>query len=535
MADISQSTDDQITLVVDGHSLQCGRDVLRKASPYFEAMFNSDMMESTANCVNLKGASYESVELLIQFANNQDISITWDNVYALLETACMYQFSNVSDKCSSFLLKHLGTSNCLRSMYLADVLSLKNLYNQAKRWAVWFFEEVTQQDDFMQMDIRALTDYLSCEYLQTSSEANVLWCVLRWIEYDKDERLGQLPVILKLVRFELIASNEIQEVIEMCPIVKSNAEIQNMLKEYFKMAAVADFKKDPRGIPLRLGIVGGNHTPLENGDVQPNLSVQYLDPDQGLLQELCSLKNVFSNSKQINGSKACVIGKDLYVTGGEAKLGHNQWFYDVWKFDSISEQWEIITQLRQPRRHHGLCVWDESFYLVGGFGRHRLVLDSVEKYNTKTGQWIKCAALLTPQYSAAAAVCNDKLYVIKHDIQCYEPTLDYWIHLKIPLPFENGLHCAMTRGKVIYLTGQYILDLLEFDTVAKKFSKRGKFRKALGSACIVQDTIFVVAGEECNVIESFDLISGKFDEVLHLDYYLNNHNAVTIPIFPKFS
>ena len=48
------------------------------------------------------------------------------------------------------------------------------------------------------------------------------------------------------------------------------------------------------------------------------------------------------------------------------------------------------------RSDDGKCV-----YLVGGFGRHRVMLDSVVRAELATGEQRDCAALDTPLYRSA--------------------------------------------------------------------------------------------------------------------------------------
>ena len=51
-------------------------------SPYFYAMFTSDVLESRQNSITLKSMYPKSVELLIEFAYTAQIRITEGNVHA---------------------------------------------------------------------------------------------------------------------------------------------------------------------------------------------------------------------------------------------------------------------------------------------------------------------------------------------------------------------------------------------------------------------------------------------------------------------
>ncbi len=49
-------------------------------------------------------------------------------------------------------------------------------------------------------------------------------------------------------------------------------------------------------------------------------------------------------------------------------------------------EWDVVSQLPQPRRHHSAVAWDHHLYLIGGVGRHRVILENVERFNTEIGQ-----------------------------------------------------------------------------------------------------------------------------------------------------
>ncbi len=42
----------------------------------------------------------------------------------------------------------------------------------------------------------------------------------------------------------------------------------------------------------------------------------------------------------------------------------------------------VSRRLLSSRRHHSLCVYEEFIYLIGGYGKHRIILDSVDRYDT---------------------------------------------------------------------------------------------------------------------------------------------------------
>lgn len=74
------------------------------------------------------------------------------------------------------------------------------------------------------------------------------------------------------------------------------------------------------------------------------------------------------------------------MSGGELKLGRNKWHSKLLKYDSFNREWTELSDMPHPRRHHSMVAWGKHIYLIGGFGRHRIMLDSVDRYDTQIGK-----------------------------------------------------------------------------------------------------------------------------------------------------
>lgn len=79
----------------------------------------------------------------------------------------------------------------------------------------------------------------------------------------------------------------------------------------------------------------------------------------------------------------------MYVIGGEFVLGHSNFNNSMWRYDTFTKSWHLAGRLKNPRRHHTVCVMDDDIYLIGGIGRFRVALRSVERFNTQTGNYLQ--------------------------------------------------------------------------------------------------------------------------------------------------
>lgn len=116
-----------VTLVAEGRQFPVHKVVLVSSSPYFRAMFNGTMSESSQELVNLPAVQSSALRQLIEYIYSGEVEVTEENVQSLLPAANLLQLSWVRDSCCRFLQSHLHPSNCLGIRSFGK-LSFKILY-----------------------------------------------------------------------------------------------------------------------------------------------------------------------------------------------------------------------------------------------------------------------------------------------------------------------------------------------------------------------------------------------------------------------
>ena len=84
-------------LSVEEKTFKCHKNVLAGSCPYFDAMFASEMVETTMQEIQLHEISAEAMELLIDYCYTAQITIEERNVQQLLPAACLLQVENSDD------------------------------------------------------------------------------------------------------------------------------------------------------------------------------------------------------------------------------------------------------------------------------------------------------------------------------------------------------------------------------------------------------------------------------------------------------
>lgn len=522
-----------ITLIVGEKKIACHKAKLSESSSYFQAMFNSNMLESKAANVELKDVQAHLVRKLVQYCYSHELDLTDANVGDILSTASMYQFLPVISECTQYLSSNLRIDNCLTAMFLADTCTVNQLYREAKRHALWYFNEVVQQADFLNMSVDSLRDYLNNDMLATN-EVGVVNAIIRWTTFDGPSRTKHAASLLSQVRLTSMSQDELVEVGQL-ELVKSNPECVRLVGQNLTRVGEENEKnhsRRTRGVPQQLWVVGGEISADE--DRQFIRDVKQYNTETDKFETVTAVPPW--KQGEVKGAKACLVGKDLYVIGGETCLGRSQWHYDVWRYDTFGECWDVVSRLRQPRRHHGVIVFGTHIYVVGGFGRYRVVLDSVDRFDTVSREWNNLPDLIQPVFSAAACLCRNTLFVIKHDIQYFVPGQSQtWTAMHMPWPFEIGIHSAVSVDEHIYLVGQYIPQLMRFNTVTRELIDLGRFKSSSGPLCLCNGKIYSVGGgNDGELVESFDREKGEFAVVSELQNCWCNTNVVAAPVFPQF-
>lgn len=639
--------DTDVVLAVENRCFYCNRSRLARSSPYFEAMFNSQMIESQAEIIELKGVCYRSVKALINFVNNGSFPDVSEDVLPLLEAAIMYQFDAVRDRCVEYLQSTVTIANCVEMMHLGDRFGLSALHLQAKQTALWNFSLVVGTREFLDWPRSALIDYLSHEDLNVPSEPMVLQSIAKWIDHDIESRLPSLDEeLISVVRFSAINLRDLKTVahdplVLSCPwlrrviheiwnikfhqyleerhlvgvssrsitplssispaetteedsvvqeagsqdcvsnlplnkadsvsvnlnavrIKRDSANGENTSIKAAGCAVVMAAIKVERVVALRLLTAGPRSVPaipsviLYNKYDRSKLpTLMGYDYDQKSLLELGTMTKAVQDYYVAFGFKAVAVENFVYIVGGEFLIGYGNWNYSVWRFNTFTKMWAFLVRLREPRRHHAVCVLDDYLYLIGGTSRFRVLTDRVEKLQLSTGNWSDASCLPKVIHTAVCTTHQGKIYIVEAGVYCYNPNLDKWCCFEMPCQLRTiVLNAVVSHSTGIYLVGCNSGELIRYvpessdgdiDEVDEKdkavsygekwFQLVGNFSHPTVNACIVKDKIYAFSNTDFLVVESYSIVDHAFAIEMESDdpKYRGASNAHGCFSLPKYS
>ena len=111
---------------------------------------------------------------------------------------------HICDMCADHMIQELHTSNCIAVYQFASFHNCRELKMKAKEFVMDHFSEIEQHNDLMLLGFDDIAELIADDNLNVKEEETVYDAIIRWIEYDLEERSIFLPKLLQLVRLSLI-------------------------------------------------------------------------------------------------------------------------------------------------------------------------------------------------------------------------------------------------------------------------------------------------------------------------------------------
>ncbi|XP_006011628.1 kelch-like protein 40 [Latimeria chalumnae] len=508
-------------LKIKEKELPCHRLVLAACSPYFRAIFLSDLEESKKREVNLEDVDPEVMSSIVNYIYTSEIEINDQNVQDIFAAASMFQIPSIFTVCVSFLQKRLGLSNCLAIFRLGLMLDCPRLAVAARDFICNRFSLVVRDEDFLGLSPDELVAIISSDALNVETEEAVFEAVMKWFQKDQQNRTKLLPGVLESIRFRLMPKEYLQNKVEKLEAIKSNPELLQKLQmvKDAQEGKLPDVKKkaagedDKEGEDLLPAILNDN---LRFGMFMKDLllmisntgTVAY-DPEGNE----CFFANLTS---QIPKNHSSLVTKEnqIFVAGGlyydednkEDPL--NSYFL---QFDHLDSDWLGMPPLPFPRCLFGMGEAEKSIYVIGGkeLKDGEQVLDTVACYDRQSFKWGESDPVPYPVYGHSAVSYNDLVYILGgkgDDKKClnkvcvYDPKKFEWKELA-PMKTARSLFGATVhKGKIYIATGVTDSGLTNsvevYDTATNKWSAGTDFIQERSSLSLVSlaGTLYAVGG-----------------------------------------
>ena len=179
-----------VTLVVEGgKEIKAHRIILSKASPFFERLLNTDMMEGREGVIHLQHCSPRLMEAVLEFIYSGRVQILPEDAEEMMIAADFFLLPNLIKIAWQSLI--MTTSNCLSTFFFAEQWHLEELIDKSNKFICANFAAVVNSEEFMNLSVEEVDRWIS-------SDAVNFNIVVRWVDYDKDKRGGNLEDLFPL-------------------------------------------------------------------------------------------------------------------------------------------------------------------------------------------------------------------------------------------------------------------------------------------------------------------------------------------------
>uniref|UniRef100_A0A8C4SIK2 Kelch-like family member 7 n=1 Tax=Erpetoichthys calabaricus TaxID=27687 RepID=A0A8C4SIK2_ERPCA len=509
-----QKTLCDVILVVSERMIPAHRIVLAAASQFFNLMFTSNMLESKAYEVELKDAEPDIIELLVEFAYTARISVNSNNVQSLLDAANQYQIEPVKKMCVDFLKEQVDASNCLGISVLAECLDCPELKATADDFIYQHFTEVYKTDEFLQLDVKRVTQLLNQDTLTVRAEDQVYDAAVRWLKYDEPNRQQYMVDILAKVRFPLVSKNFLSKTVQAEPLIQDNPECLKMVISGMRYHLLSPEDREELGESSRPRRKKHDYRIALFGGSQPQ-SCRYFNPkDYSWTDIRCPFEkrrdaaSVFWDNVVyiLGGSQLFPIKRmDCYNVVKDNSLAAcsevgNSALYLFECYDTRTESWHAKPSMLIPRCSHGMVEANGLIYVCGGSLGNNVsgrVLNSCEVYDPATEIWTELCPMIEARKNHGLVFVNDRIYAVGgqngmgglDSVEYYDIKVNEW-KMVSPMPWKGVTVKCAAVGSVIYVLAGFqgvgrLGHILEYYTETDKWVANNKVRAFPVTSCLI--------------------------------------------------
>ncbi|XP_078682727.1 kelch repeat and BTB domain-containing protein 8-like isoform X1 [Branchiostoma floridae x Branchiostoma belcheri] len=468
-----------VVLEVEGRRFPCHRLVLSAASPYFRAMFTSDMAESRQKTVVLQGLDADMFEEILSYIYSGTLHVSLDKVQHLYQAADLLQLDYVRDRCSSYMAMNVERSTCVDLYKFADVFGVAVVWNSCLQYICQHFVEVSSSEEFCILSVDQLTEIISHDELEVKKETEVWEAVVRWVQHSREDRLQHLPSILHHIRFNLLTSDDTAAILEH-PLVREDPGSSEVVRNAEQ--------RNPNLKP-RLGMMTMEMVLLSNAK-----KMLWMNPGEGKYIR-CDY-----NLPGFTYNGVVTHDNEIYVLVADA---HSIY---LCKYNHVENKWEQKSTVSEgPIENDYLMEIDGHglFYLLTS---PEMAIMAFKKYNQHTNEWHNCS---TPedgeQLDVTFAVsCNQCIYLFTHtEMHWYDPSEDRWSRKALSdysptVQLDYGP--AVATQKEIFWTDLAFSEMLVYDTEADSWSEHpapGDQNTDDGALFVLQNTLHALVNYKC--------------------------------------
>ena len=136
--------------------------------------------------------------------------------------ADFFVMPSLKEASSKYVSQTLSSSNSLTVYYSAVRHHCPELQKQARDFAFANFVSVTESEDFLNLDIEQVEEWISSDEIKVKGEEEVFQVILKWVQRNDLKKGRRFFELFRHVRIVYLSRNFVFNVILHHPLVKDN-------------------------------------------------------------------------------------------------------------------------------------------------------------------------------------------------------------------------------------------------------------------------------------------------------------------------
>ena len=490
-----------MTVAVNGKEFKAYKVVLAAASPFFLSLLESDMRERNEQRIEIKleEATVSVMEDVLQYIYTGNVTITEESCHKLIATADYLLLPGLKTLASVFLKGKLTVENCVFNYYYADRHHCEELKRACRTEILSNFTAVMETEDFLNLDIKHILEWVSSDDITVSSEEEVFKGIVKWVSYNRSDRESFLLDLLRHIRLRSIPHDFLLKKLVKEELITRNNDCLNYLlgsMESIFIATDESLSKAPRNC-LKVQVEGiflcggrkalcylpqvnmwyqmanmtfehENHAVVlkqqkvyifsEQKTESQSHVLEYYVPSTNLW---CSFQSGFEYDEQFCSVSAVSGYSFLYVLTYAGQRPYMS------TYDINTNNWNM--QEDTPINRWGVCAISQGhhIYIIGGTNTEDDIAagnPKVERFNPSNESVEEVAPLNEARHDAFGAVMNDKIYVaggmqmieqrcrLLNTCEVYDPSTNEW-HLMADLCVPRHSASMVCFKEALYVIG----------------------------------------------------------------------------------
>ena len=500
-----------LTLIVeDCKEFKAHKDILSKASPFFEKLLNSDMKEAKEGIIRLEMSDESVMSAILEFIYTGSVQTIAtremaENLFFMADYLFLPKLKSLAMRVVGNLAT-LNASNCISTYRFAELYRFDEILSRTKQFILANFTSVAKSNQFLNLSNKEVEMWISSDEIDVTTEENVFEIILTWIGRDENERKKYFAELFRQVRLVYVSRDFLCNAIATNCHVKANDGCLDLVKAALKTIEsnnLDDLSTPPRKAPAIV---------------------------------VCSEKHVLCYFPREDRWFKVGDSQGSHHRTQIASIGHNELF-------SFPPSTSEVSSLSQMRRYDLFSnAWTPLSYYEKRAVKQIVVRNGCEIYgllnkyrcpecNRRLTVFFPCHLSYSAYRHYSCLECSGLKLVCKTCLKSenavsviskYVPELNVWQDIT---SFDSGLRervCLVASDNFIYIIGggvreevnKYLSDVDRYNLDQNTWEKVADMRekRMLPCGAAAHGKIFVVGGNRAAPADTCEVYNEKLNE-----------------------